>query len=63
MAKETMSYKEAKERLEEILALLENGELDVDALTKNIKEATGLIKFCKEMLRATEEKVNEQLSK
>ena len=59
MAKKELSYKEAYARLEEIQALLENNSLDVDDLSEKLKEASGLLKICKEKLFS----VNEETKK
>lgn len=41
--KETMTYTEAKNQLEEIVNDLQNNQLTVDELSSKIKEAVGLI--------------------
>jgi exodeoxyribonuclease VII small subunit len=61
MSKKKLSYKEAVAEIEEILAKIENEELDVDMLSENVKRVSALIKFCKDKLRATEEEVNKIL--
>ena len=50
MAKKELSYKEAFARLEEIRALIESNKLDVDDLSEKLKEASTLLKICKEKL-------------
>lgn len=50
MAKKVESYNEAIEKLRRIVADIERGDLDVDILSENVKEATRLIKLCKEKL-------------
>ena len=50
MAKKELSYKEAFSRLEEIQALIESNRLDVDDLSEKLKEASALLKICKEKL-------------
>ena len=50
MAKKELSYKEAFARLEEIRALIESNKLDVDDLSEKLKEASALLKICKEKL-------------
>ena len=49
MAKKEETYNEAIEKLRKIVAEIENGDLDVDILSEKVKEATRLIKLCKEM--------------
>ena len=52
------TYNEAVEKLRKIVADIENGDLDVDILSEKVKEATRLIKLCKEKLyKADEEKL------
>ena len=50
MPKKELSYNEAFARLEEIRVLVENNSLDVDDLSDKLKEASGLLKICKEKL-------------
>ena len=59
MAKKELSYKEAFARLEEIQVLIESNRLDVDDLSDKLKEASALLKICKEKLF----KVNEETKK
>ncbi|MCF6242258.1 MAG: exodeoxyribonuclease VII small subunit [Bacteroidales bacterium] len=57
MAKKKLSYKEAVEEIEKIMSKLENEEIDIDELSKNVKRAGELITFCKQQLRTTEEEI------
>ncbi len=57
MTQKKLTYKEAFSKLENILLKLENNELDVDELAVNVKEASELIKFCKNKLFETEAEV------
>lgn len=50
MGKKTLTYTEAYSKLETILALLEENKLDVDELSEKLKEASGLLKICKDKL-------------
>lgn len=59
MAKKTESYQEAVGKLRQIVNEIENGDLDVDLLSEKVREATRLIKLCKEKLY----KVNEEVKK
>jgi len=61
MAKQEISYKEAVTEIEKILSKIEEGDLDVDELTKNVKRVTELIKICKEKLSKTESEVTKIL--
>ena len=59
--KETMTYTEAKNQLEEIVNDLQNNQLTVDELSSKIKEAVSLINFCKKKLRSVDSEVNKIL--
>lgn len=56
-----MTYSTAKKELEEIVASIESGELDVDALTDKVKRASELIRFCKEKLSKTDKELQKIL--
>jgi exodeoxyribonuclease VII small subunit len=58
---EKLTYTEAKKELETIVAAIESGELDVDALTEKVKRASELIAFCKEKLKKTDEELQKIL--
>ena len=51
------TYGEAMAEVEAILAGFENGGMDVDRLSAEVKRATELIKFCKSRLSKTEKDV------
>ena len=51
------NYTQAMQRLEEIVAKIESGEMDIDSLTDNLKEAKELVNFCKEKLTKVENEV------
>jgi exodeoxyribonuclease VII small subunit len=55
------TYNEAVEKLRAIVEDIENGELDVDLLSEKVKEATRLIKLCKEKLFKADEEVKKIL--
>lgn len=61
MAKKEESYKEALDKLRRIVSEIENGESDVDVLSVKVKEATRLIKLCKEKLFKADEEVRKVL--
>lgn len=61
MAKKEESYKEAMEQLRRIVGEIENGEMDVDILSEKVKEATRLIKLCKDKLYKADEEVKKVL--
>ncbi|KOH44670.1 exodeoxyribonuclease VII small subunit [Sunxiuqinia dokdonensis] len=57
MATKKPSYQEAVNEIDEILAKIENEELDVDELSTQVKRVSSLIKLCKDKLHKTEEEV------
>ncbi len=61
MAKQEITYKAAIAEIELILEKIEEGELDVDELTDNVKRVTELLKICKSRLHKTETEVNKIL--
>jgi exodeoxyribonuclease VII small subunit len=58
MAKKEFSFNEAVVRIEKILQNIESGNLDVDKLATEVKEASELIKQCQKKLKTTEEEIN-----
>jgi exodeoxyribonuclease VII small subunit len=56
-----MSYSQAKKELEEIVATIESGNLDIDALTNSVKRASELIALCKEKLTKTDSELQKIL--
>lgn len=56
-----MKYEEAIKELETIVSQIERNELDIDQLTERLKEAQKLIKFCKDKLYKTDEKIKAML--
>ncbi len=61
MDKNKLNYKEAIIEIEDIVAKLENNQLDVDDLSKKVKRVSELIAFCKSKLHSTEEEVEKML--
>jgi exodeoxyribonuclease VII small subunit len=59
--KTTESYESALEELKTIVSDIETDSVSVDELTKKVKRASELIKFCKAILTKTEEEVNSAL--
>ncbi|MDF9829880.1 exodeoxyribonuclease VII small subunit [Parabacteroides sp. PF5-6] len=55
------TYNEAIEKLHQIVADIEKNDLDVDLLSEKVKEATRLIKLCKEKLFKVDEEVKKIL--
>lgn len=57
-----IKYSDAMKRLEEIVRKIENGEMDIDTLADNLKEAKQLVELCKSKLIKVEEEVNKIVS-
>ncbi len=55
--KEPASFEEAVKRLEEIVARMEIGAEDLDAMVKDFEEGRALVDFCGKKLAAIERKV------
>ena len=58
---EKLTYEKAVKRLEEIVKRIAGGDMDIDSLTANLKEAKGLVEFCKEKLTNVEAEVKKCL--
>ncbi|MBP5170553.1 MAG: exodeoxyribonuclease VII small subunit [Bacteroidales bacterium] len=58
---EKKTYKAAMDELESILALIEQGDMDVDDMLKKVGRATELIRFCRQKLTQTDEAVQKLL--
>ena len=56
-----MTYTKAVARLEEIMEAVQGGKLDVDELSGLLKEASELVKFCREKLYKVDEEVKSLL--
>lgn len=56
-----MTYEKAVKQLEQIVAKIENGEMDIDSLAKNLQTAKTLVEYCKNKLTQTEEDVKKCL--
>lgn len=61
MATKKQPYRESIEEVENILASIENDELDVDDLAEKVKRVTTLLKSCKDKLYKTQEEVEKVL--
>lgn len=61
MAKQQIKYSEAISEIEEILELIEAGELDVDELTGKVKRVSHLIQVCKAKLHEADEEIKRVL--
>ena len=61
MAEKKESYNKAIEKLRGIIHDIESGELDVDVLSEKVKEASRLIKLCREKLFKADKEVKKIL--
>ncbi|MBR2155098.1 MAG: exodeoxyribonuclease VII small subunit [Bacteroidaceae bacterium] len=55
------TYEQAMKRLQTIVSQMENGEMDIDSLLANLKEAKQLIDFCRNKLTQVETDVKKIL--
>lgn len=60
---DTLSYKEALDRINRIVERIENEDPDIDELSSLVKEATQLISQCKAKLENTEAEIQSSLEK
>lgn len=58
MAKKDLSFNEAVKEIERILQNIEQGDLDIDKLSQEVKRAAELIKQCQKKLKTTEDEIN-----
>ena len=58
---EKETYNKTIEKLRTIVAEIERGELDIDELSRKVKEASSLIQVCKEKLLKADEEVKKIL--
>ena len=58
-SQEQLKYREAVERLDEIISQLENEDVDVDELSMQVKEAVDLIRVCKAKIDKAEMEVKQ----
>lgn len=61
MATKKMSYEVAMKKLEEIVGQIESDELDIDNLSAKLKEAKGLMAYCKDRLFKADEEIRKLL--
>lgn len=52
-----LTYEQAMSRLEEITEQISSGEMNVDALADNLKQAQALLKFCESKLKTVENEI------
>lgn len=61
MEEKKLTYSEAIQEIEQILARLRGERIDVDSLTSEVKRATELIAQCRAQLTDVEQAVKKQL--
>lgn len=54
---EEISYQDAIREIEEIIKKIEDGELDVDQLTGQVKRVSSLLDICRKKLKTAEEEI------
>ncbi|MDR1592626.1 MAG: exodeoxyribonuclease VII small subunit [Prevotellaceae bacterium] len=57
-----LTYQQAVEQLEAIVAGIENHSLGVDDLMEQVKQATELANFCRQQLRVADKRIEQLLS-
>ncbi len=57
-----MTYKNAMDRLEEILTKIDHSDMGIDELATQVQEATVLLRRCRQILTETEKNVQEALN-
>ena len=58
-----IKYEEAVRQLEAIVNKMENGELDIDSMAAQLKQAQELVKLCKQKLKRTDNEIQNLLEK
>lgn len=61
MKKEELTYEQAMQKLTSIVQKIESGQMDIDSLSDNLKEAKELITFCKAKLTKVEKDIKKTL--
>lgn len=62
MVRKDLKYEEAMATLEQIVARMENNELDLDTMSEQLKKAQQLIKLCKDKLTKTDQEIRKLLN-
>ncbi len=60
---EKINYEEAVRQLEAIVDKMENGEMDLESMTTQLKKAQELIKLCKNKLTKTDAEIEKLIGK
>ena len=58
-----IKYEEAVRQLEAIVNKMEDGELDIDSMATQLKQAQELVKLCKQKLKRTDNEIQNLLEK
>ena len=58
-----IKYEEAVRQLEAIVDKMERGELDIDSMAAQLKQAQELVKLCKQKLKRTDADIQKLLEK
>ncbi len=58
MSNNKLSYSQAQQKLEDIVAQMENNEIDLETLSEKLIEAKALVKLCETKLRKIEQSIN-----
>jgi len=59
--KKELTYEQAMNQLSQIVQKIEGGQMDIDSLASNLKDAKELIAFCKDKLTKVEKDVKKIL--
>ncbi|MCQ2213978.1 MAG: exodeoxyribonuclease VII small subunit [Bacteroidaceae bacterium] len=59
--KKDITYEQAMSQLTQIVQKIESGQMDIDSLASNLKDAKELITFCKDKLTKVEKDVKKIL--
>ena len=62
MVRKDLKYEEAMATLEQVVARMENNELDLDTMSEELKKAQQLIKLCKDKLTKTDQEIRKLLN-
>ena len=62
MVRKDLKYEEAMATLEQIVARMENNELNLDTMSEELKKAQQLIKLCKDKLTKTDQEIRKLLN-
>ncbi len=63
MTKKKFNYSKSLKEIEDILASLEGGEIEVDKLVEKVNRATALINDCRNALKSVEQDLEQSLNK